>query len=131
MDTLSLPLPKAYEAKLGPKGSAIEGSFGTFAQAFEEAQEILSERARQRSLWKFGELFKNRSTPSVKVIREYLDPMVRKAVAEKEEFKSIGKDKPEDSADSFLRYLAMSTDGTCTILGDTPFHSYYRCDHDP
>ena len=95
---------------MGPKGSAIEGSFGTFATAFEEAQKMLSRRWRRRVLWKFFELFHNPSTRPVKVIREYLDPLVHKALEEKKQYQSIGKDKPEDSADSFLCYLAMSTD---------------------
>ena len=109
MNTLSLPLPVAYKAKCGPKGSAIEGSFGTFATAFEEAQQVLTRRRLQRGLWKFFEFFKNASAPSSKAIREYLDPLVRKALEEKDAFKSIGKDRPEDSTDSFLRHLAMST----------------------
>jgi hypothetical protein len=110
LDTLSLPLPKAYKAKCGPKGSAIEGDFGAFATAFEEAQQILSARGRSREIWKFIEFFRNASDAPVKVIKDYLDPLVHKALEEKEEFKSLGKDKLEDSSDSFLRYLAMTTD---------------------
>lgn len=115
LDTLSLPLPKAYEAKLGPKGSAIEGSFGSFATAFEEAQQILSARARKRALWKFAEFFHNESDAPVKVIREYLDPLVRQALDEKEQYKSLDKDAEEETSGSFLRYLAMSTDDVTMI----------------
>jgi hypothetical protein len=131
LDTLSLPLPKAYKSKLGPKGSAIEGHFGAFATAFEEAQQILTSRIRRRVLWKYIEFFRNASDAPVKVIKNYLDPLVRKAVEEKEEFKSLGKDRLEDSSDSFLRYLAMSTDSKRYLSYMGTSKTTFRCDYDP
>jgi hypothetical protein len=118
LDTLSLPLPKAYKAKCGPKGSAIEGEFGAFATAFEETQQILSLRNRQRATWRFLEFFKNASTPHMNVIKDYLDPLVRQALEEKEEYKKLGKDEKEDeTAGSFIRYLAITTNGRIKYLG--------------
>ena len=67
---------------------------------------------KRESLWKVYEFFKNPSTAPVKVIREYLDPLVQKALEEKRHAGST--ESPEDSADSFLRYLAMSTDSELT-----------------
>jgi hypothetical protein len=104
-------LPEAYKAKMGPKGTASDGEFGSFAHAFEMIQVVMSTRSRRRMLWKFFELFRSASNAHNKIIREYLDPLVRKALEEKREYSSLSKDAQEETSGSFLRYLAMSTEG--------------------
>jgi hypothetical protein len=89
---------------MGPKGSASEGSFGSFASAFEELQYIVSTRIRRGMLWKYFEMFRNASDAPMKTVREYLDPIVLRAIEEKEKYKA-------EISGSFLHYLAMSTEG--------------------
>jgi hypothetical protein len=104
-------LPQAYKAKLGPKGSAIEGAFGTFATAFEQVQQILSKRVRRRMLWKYFELFRNSSAAPMKKVKEYIDPLVRRALEEKEQYQSLSEEEQIESSESFLRYLALTSTG--------------------
>jgi hypothetical protein len=101
---------------MGPKGSALEGEFGSFATAFEGVQHVLSTRSRRRMAWKYFEIFRSASDVHMKVIREYIDPIVLKALQEKREYDSLGEEVKEEMTGSFLRYLAMSTEGQLVRL---------------
>ncbi|KZS95287.1 cytochrome P450 monooxygenase CYP63 [Sistotremastrum niveocremeum HHB9708] len=109
IDTLSLPLPKAGEAVMGPKGSAIEGEFGEFASAFESAQQVIIERSRFGVAWPVVELFGDRTLQYVQAIRNFLDPMVKRALDEKQKAKAAGIEKHAEDT-NFLDYLATNTD---------------------
>jgi hypothetical protein len=96
---------------MGPKGSESDGEFGSFAHAFESVQQVMSVRSRRRMAWKYFELFKSSSDVHMKIIREYFDPLIRKAFQEKREYGSLSKEAQQELSGSFLRYLAMSTEG--------------------
>lgn len=93
---------------MGPKGSATHDTWGSFAQAFEMAQQIVTTRARLGYFWPLLELFGDKAVPHSNAIRKWLDPLVKQAVEDKMEntgTKSEVKDK------TFLEHLADSTDG--------------------
>ncbi|TDL23414.1 cytochrome P450 monooxygenase CYP63 [Rickenella mellea] len=109
LDTLSKPLPFPGRAKLGPKGSATEDDWGTFVNAFEEAQSLVTHRARLGVFWPLMELFRDKGTKPSNDIKEWLDPLVQRAVEEKEKMRASGvASHIEDK--TFLEHLADSTE---------------------
>jgi hypothetical protein len=110
LNTLSAALPVPGKTSMGPKGSATHDTWGSFAQAFEMAQQIVTTRARLGYFWPLFELFGDKSIPHSKAIRTWIDPIVNQAIqaktaAEKTGIKSAVKDK------TFLQHLADSTEG--------------------
>jgi hypothetical protein len=63
-------------------------------------------------VWKYFELFRNASDVHMKIVREYIDPLVHKALQEKQEYSSLSEEAQQETSGSFLRYLAMSTEGS-------------------
>jgi hypothetical protein len=98
---------------LGSEGSASEGEFGTFVTAFEDTQRNLSKRLRRRMTWKYFELFRSANAAPMKVVKDYIDPLVCRAIEEKEKYQTLSREEQLESSESFLRYLALSTEGTC------------------
>lgn len=111
LNTLDLPLPAAGKAELGPKGTATEGAFGSFAVAFEDAQMHVIKRASATDVfWTAREFFKDKSGGNRKILDEYLFPLAKKAIAESQA-RQHGKGEALDARESFLENLAASTDG--------------------
>ncbi|KZT37966.1 cytochrome P450 monooxygenase CYP63 [Sistotremastrum suecicum HHB10207 ss-3] len=109
LETLSMPLPKAGEAKMGPKGSSASGEFGDFAQAFEEAQQVVTLRARSGNLWPAIEFFGDRLSPSIKAMDSFLGPMVENTLKENRMAAARGVKKSTDET-NLLEYMAANTD---------------------
>ncbi|PCH37761.1 cytochrome P450 monooxygenase pc-2 [Wolfiporia cocos MD-104 SS10] len=57
----------------------------TFAYAFQQAQHVVSERATLGRIWPLFEIFRNKTDPYMKVVDAYLEPILKEAVAKKEE----------------------------------------------
>jgi hypothetical protein len=96
---------------MGAKGSATQDTWGEFANAFDEAQVNITKRARLGYLWPLAELFGDRNQKHAKVIGEWLDPLVKKALEEKRRFGSNGEQLGSPITDkTFLQHLADSTD---------------------
>ncbi|KAJ3574394.1 hypothetical protein NP233_g1797 [Leucocoprinus birnbaumii] len=120
LDTLSASLPRPYKTPMGPKGSATQDTWGEFANAFDEAQMNITKRARIGYLWPLLELFRDRNRRHAKVIGEWLDPLVQRALEEKRSLKANGGGESAESPVSdktFLQHLADSTDNP-TIIRD-------------
>lgn len=108
--TLSLSRPIPGKGKLGPKGSATDDSWGSFTYAFETAQQVISQRARIGRLWPLFELFCDRNVGHAKVIQEYLDPLVQRAMDDHAQEKRAGVSN--SIADkTFLQHLVEGTEG--------------------
>ncbi|KIY51977.1 cytochrome P450 monooxygenase CYP63 [Fistulina hepatica ATCC 64428] len=107
LDTLSAQLPVAGAARMGPKGSATDGSWGEFVMAFEGAQTVASTRARIGHLWPLLELFTDKNVENARVIREWLDPLVKQAIDSRGTF--------VDGEKNFMQHLADSTDDPVII----------------
>ena len=114
LDTLSLARPEPGKAKMGPKGSATNDEFGSFAQGFELAQCVVTQRARLGYFWPFAELRKNKIKEACNITKKWLDPLVKRAIEEKADAKRSGIEAPV-SERTFMEHLAQSTDGTSNL----------------
>lgn len=92
---------------MGPKGSATEDTWGAFANAFDEAQINITKRGRIGYLWPLLEMFGDRNQKHVEVIREWLDPLVERALEEKMHMSTLQSPVTEKT---FLQHLADSTE---------------------
>lgn len=111
LDTLSGVLPIPGKTPMGPKGSATEDAWGSFMGAFEMAQQIVTTRARIGYLWPLFELFGDKTEPHVKIIQNWLDPLVKQALEDRSQAEKAGianaiADK------TFLQHLVDSTEGS-------------------
>lgn len=110
LETLSFPLPIPGKTAMGRKGSAMEGSWGSFVDAFESCQQIITTRARLGYVWPLLELFKDKTTDHVETIHKWLDPLVKRALDEKTVREKSGT-TASIMEKTFLQHLADSTDG--------------------
>ncbi|GBE85606.1 Cytochrome P450 52E2 [Sparassis crispa] len=115
MDTLSGKLPIPGKTKMSPMGSATDDEFGGFSSAFETLQAIVSKRIKRgKLLWPIAELLHDSMTPHVKVIHEYVDPLVQRALENRRSMEKAGvQSSPEQS--TFLEYLAGNTEDPSVI----------------
>ena len=111
LNTLAGSLPEAGSAKMGPKGSATNDTFGSFAQAFEQAQIVITLRARLGYFWPIFELFRDKMKGPSRETKSWLDPIVKHALEEKENSKRLGVEAPITQR-TFLEHLAQSTEGS-------------------
>lgn len=110
LDTLSAALPEPGATQSGMKGSPTGDAFGSFTQAFEEAQVVVTRRARLGYFWPLVEMFGNRIKRPAQTTKRWLDPIVQGALAEKAKVRSSGvRHTVEDS--TLLAHLADSTEG--------------------
>lgn len=122
LDTLSLSLPEPGKAKMGPKGSATNDDFGSFTQAFEEAQCVITQRARLGYFWPVAELRQNKIKKAAQITKKWLDPMVERVLDEKAKVKRAGIEAPIGER-TFLEHLAQSTEGVSFL----PDRVIYKC----
>ncbi|KAG6811218.1 hypothetical protein H0H92_008479 [Tricholoma furcatifolium] len=109
LSTLSGDLPIPGETPMGPKGSATRDSWGTFTGAFEAAQTIVASRTRIGWLWPLFEMFGDRSERYCRVIRRWLDPLVRQALQDRERERERGTTDGSLKDKTFLQHLVDST----------------------
>lgn len=109
LDTLSQPRPLAGRARMGPKGSALEGSWGSFAHSFETAQINVTTRARIGHWWPLLELSKDMNKEHAEVVHGWLDPLVADSLSDAGY--STRRSSKDLSGTSFLQYLAENTKG--------------------
>ncbi|KAI0058906.1 cytochrome P450 monooxygenase CYP63 [Artomyces pyxidatus] len=114
LNTLSQPLTQPGRVKLGPRGSIpIDGNteFDVFTEAFERVAVIVRRRAVQGGSWPLLELFKDSVEEPIEIIGRWLDPLVKKAVARKDQRKRDGVTIDARAEDTvFLDFLAQQSD---------------------
>lgn len=115
LETLSASLPVPGVARMGPKGSATEDTWGSFVEAFEISQQEVTRRGRIGYFWPLFELFHDRNKFHAKRIREWLDPLVEMALHEKSQLKSHGIISSPVEERTFIQHLADSTDDPVLI----------------
>lgn len=116
LDTLSASLPEPYKTPMGPKGSATTDTWGDFASAFDEAQMNITKRARIGYLWPLLELFEDRNSRHAKVINEWLDPLVKKALREEKRFSAVSGSGTTARDKNFLQHLVDSTESEWILI---------------
>jgi hypothetical protein len=113
LNTLSQPLTQPGKAKLGPKGSIpMDGAteFDEFTEAFERVAVIITRRGTQGDTWPLLELFEDKTEDSISTIMNWMEPMVKKAVSEKERRSQAGVETAAGE-NVFLDFLASKTNG--------------------
>ena len=111
VDTLSGRLPQPGSTEMSAKGSATADAFGSFAQAFEKAQELVMLRVRRGYFWPVYELFKtDPHRQHMAIISKWLEPLVKDALKKKSDMQKAGFKNPLDQS-VFLQYLADNTEG--------------------
>ncbi|EJD42063.1 cytochrome P450 monooxygenase CYP63 [Auricularia subglabra TFB-10046 SS5] len=117
LHSLRAPLPVAGRARMGPKGSATDGdAFGSFVQAFDDAQVRMAERFHLHPLWMAVEFFKDSTKEPMSVVRGYLAPIVQRALDDHAAAVRKGVKLDIDEC-TLLQYLVANTDDK-TILRD-------------
>jgi hypothetical protein len=115
LETLSASLPVPGETEMGPKGSATGDTWGSFAQAFEMAQLNITNRGRLGPIWRLFELFKDNNEEHCTVVKQWLGPLVERALETKRNMESAGISSPI-AEKNFLQNLTDSTDGQCLLF---------------
>ncbi|KAG8699115.1 hypothetical protein FRC09_006833 [Ceratobasidium sp. 395] len=111
LNTLDLPLPVAGQAKLGPKGTAAEGGYGSFVTAFEQALILHVTRSRLgRYMWPFAEISGDKARPYRKEIDFWIQPLLDIAFARREQWVRGGGDVKEAAGETFIDHLVSSSD---------------------
>lgn len=105
---------------MGPKGSATDDSWGSFTKAFEMVQLNITARSRLGSIWPLFELFKDKNEDHMTVIRQWLEPLVKRALSSKQRMEGAGISSPIADK-TFLEHLADSTEGKPISLLSSPF----------
>ncbi|TFK68916.1 cytochrome P450 monooxygenase CYP63 [Pluteus cervinus] len=108
LNTLASARPIPGKSKMGPKGSATDDSWGSFAQAFEAAQQNITNRGRIGRLWPLFELFGDRNVPHAQAIQAWLDPLVQQALEDHANEKRAGINS-SIAEKTFLQHLVEST----------------------
>ncbi|KAJ7909793.1 cytochrome P450 [Mycena leptocephala] len=122
-----LPYPNSVSSTpLGGTQPADTHPSSAFANAFQEAQMITALRTRFREHWPLREFWSDKLSGPMSVVRGFLDPILKEAVAKKRAKvqTSIGDDKKNEEGDrevqegeSLLDHLVNYTDDH-TILRD-------------
>jgi hypothetical protein len=84
--------------------------FHSFTDAFMGIQALILKRGTIGGLWPVLELFKDKSEEHKRTIRNWVDPLVIRALQIQKEMKEKGQTVNSDEC-TFLEYLATKTDG--------------------
>ncbi|KAG8959345.1 hypothetical protein FRC00_001703 [Tulasnella sp. 408] len=105
--TLDMPLTQpGAEMVEGAKSATVEGGYGSFVNAFETAQVLITKRLAMGPYgWAMAEFFNDSVKKHTRVVDSYLEPIVRDAVQRRKNLKPEEKGEYE----SFLDHLADST----------------------
>lgn len=82
VNSLSAPLPYAWNSSKSHPADKRHPS-DLFARAFADAQNVVSRRSRQLDFWLLAEFFRDKSRKPMSTIYEYIDPILKDALARK------------------------------------------------
>lgn len=119
LGTLDMPLPQpGAEMPEGAKGATVEGGYGSFVNAFESAQVLITRRMAMGPYgWAMAEFFNDSVKKHMRVVNSYLEPLVREAVQRRKNLKLEEKGGKQEY-ESFLDHLADSTSGMSVLFRD-------------
>ena len=90
--------------------SEAEGGFRSFIKASGEIQDIMFKRSSLGPLWPLTELFGDLTEPLANTMRQFVDPIVQRALEHKVKMAEKGQQVEADQS-TFLEYLAWRNDG--------------------
>ncbi|KAF8671824.1 cytochrome p450 [Rhizoctonia solani] len=137
VNTLSLPLPTAYKAEMGARGTAAPTSYGSFVSAFDEAQGIIPIRGRMGPyIWPLAEWKGDRVMACRRVVNEWVavsaisslfqeewelmrgQPLLESAIERRKEHLQNGGEKGQPAGDTFIDDLVSSTDDKMLVMDE-------------
>ncbi|KAK0200571.1 cytochrome P450, partial [Desarmillaria ectypa] len=127
VNSLSATLPYPHNASPAPEeyNNTRSNEANAFAEAFLQAQHILSIRERQRWTWPLFEMAKDKTEAPMKVVHGFVDPIIEAALqkqktsgsARKKDLNEIGDDETLlDHLVSMTSDLVVIRDETLNIL---------------
>ncbi|CCO35185.1 Cytochrome P450 52E1 [Rhizoctonia solani AG-1 IB] len=121
LNTLSLPLPIAYKAEMGARGTAAPTSYGSFVSAFDDAQSIIPIRGRMGPyVWPVAEWKQDKVMACREVVNEWVSeqPLLESAINRREQYLKAGGDKSQPAGDTFIDDLVSSTEDKTLIMDE-------------
>ena len=110
VDTLHAPLAYAHNSPLHSSTDAKPHSSTQFAKAFSQAQSQIALRSRLAGMWPLAEFWKDKTEDSMKVIYDFIDPILKKALVKKG--RAGNKlDADASQSETLLDHLVGQTDG--------------------
>ncbi|EGO01601.1 hypothetical protein SERLA73DRAFT_176994 [Serpula lacrymans var. lacrymans S7.3] len=103
-----LPYPYNVTSSEAPSGKAKTAE--DFAQAFGQAQYIISQRPRKGWVWPLFEFFKDKTEEPMNIVNAYIEPILKEAI-EKRKAASLSGEKTEELSDddTLLDHLVRLT----------------------
>jgi len=89
--------------------SEADGGFSSFISAFAEIQDIVFKRNSFGELWPLTELLGDTTEPLGDIIKQFVDPIVQRALEHKRKMMEMGQQVEADQC-TFLEYLAWRND---------------------
>ncbi|KAF5378247.1 hypothetical protein D9757_009164 [Collybiopsis confluens] len=84
-DTLQDDLPYAYSHLVNQSTTTTQTRSSRFLEAFVDAQFLVANRGNLSSYWPLLEIFKDKTAQPMQVVRDFLDPIVAKALSRNRE----------------------------------------------
>ena len=82
------------------------------------AQRVLATRLRLGSVWHLGEFFQDRSADYMRVIDEFMQPILEDAITKRRASQEDGKEVTDEDHGTLLDHLVRLTDGKghCDVM---------------
>jgi hypothetical protein len=114
--SLSSGLSYPYNAATPDSLSRQRTSADDFAEAFLQAQFLVSRRERSGVIWPLFEIFRNDTDEPMKIVNAYLEPIIKDAVEKKQRapLPSAEKTSELDDDETVLDHLVKLTSGQQT-----------------
>ncbi|TCD70443.1 hypothetical protein EIP91_003524 [Steccherinum ochraceum] len=147
IDHLSSNLPYPPNTPQAATNNDQETSADRFAHAFARAQDTIAKRGRMGHIWPFLEIFSNKTADDMKIVDDFLNPILQQAVENYTKDKEAGLIKENESEEvkddeTFLDHLVRTTTdsqilhdeilniliaGRDTTAGTLTFAVYFLC----
>ena len=108
--SLSAELPYAWNSSRHHTVTQPHSS-DKFAVAFTHAQYQIALRSRRMTLWRLSEFWKDKTKDDMNTIFEYIDPIIKEALAKKMAKTAVDTNKLLDMPKTLLDHLVEQTDG--------------------
>ncbi|KAG8690868.1 hypothetical protein FRC09_011805 [Ceratobasidium sp. 395] len=118
INSLDGKLPIAGQAKIGPRGTAVETTYGNFVNAFDEVQVLIPVRGRMGLyVWPVVEMRGDKAMGYRSVVDRWVQPLLDSAFERRKKWVVGGGDEKAPAGDTFLDDLVSSTDDR-TLIAD-------------
>ncbi|KAI0638092.1 cytochrome P450 monooxygenase pc-3 [Trametes polyzona] len=122
VNSLKSDLPYAHNDPVAPRFAREPNAAERFSVAFAGAQNVISMRMRTSWFWHIEELFHDRSGEHMRVVDEFLNPILEEAIAKnraaKAQAQAGSNDKPNDD-ETLLDHLVKLTDDPVVLHDET------------